>query len=492
VHLHRRHLLAGAAGVLAATALPRPLRAALPERLPPAALRTDLDLLGRVYGQLHPGLGRYLRPGEWPRRIAAASDWAGRERTPAEFFLTLARLTASVRCGHSYPNPNNQRKEVQQALFGGRDRVPFSFRWIGARMIVTGGRGPAAPLPPGTEVLALDDTPARRLLQAMLPLTRADGSNDAKRRAQLGVTPHERYAAFDVYRPMLAPVRGDGSVALRVRRPDGREQSIELAALTEAEIRATQATPDARPSWTFAIGADRIGRLVMPDWVTYRSQWDWRTWLDAAVDRLIDERTAGLLVDLRGNEGGTECGWHLLERLIAAEIERPRFVPRTRYRTVPAEFGRDILDTWDQKFRDWGAAARGPDADGCYRLDAPADEFRLRPRGRRYAGPVAVLVDAACSSATFQFAHAVKATGTATLVGETTGGNLRGINGSAYFFVRLPGSGLEVDLPLVGSFAATPQPDRGVVPDRLVTPTARDIAQGRDPQLAAALAIFRS
>ena len=38
------------------------------------------------------------------------------------------------------------------------------------------------------------------------------------------------------------------------------------------------------------------------------------------------------------------------------------------------------------------------------------------------------------------------------LVGQMTGGNQRGINGGAFFFVTLSNSQLEVDLPLVGNF----------------------------------------
>ena len=97
-----------------------------------------------------------------------------------------------------------------------------------------------------------------------------------------------------------------------------------------------------------------------------------------------------------------------------------------------------------------------------------------------------VLCDASNSSATFQFAQAVQQSGAATLLGETTGGNRRGINGGAFFFLRLPASGLEVDLPLIAGFPDTPQPDAGIEPDVAVPTTAGDIASGRDPQMAAA------
>lgn len=485
--VNRRHFLAGAA----LAALPLPLRAAAPSRLEPSAIQADLDLLLRAFGAVHPGLTRYLPPGGFADRIAAAKGWGAMDRSPSEMFVMLARLAASVRCGHTYPNPNNQRRAARAAFFDGRDRVPFAFRWIGRRMIVTGARGVPVPIAAGSEILALDGLAPSRLLDRMLPLARADGGNDRKREAQMGIDPRERFAAFDVYRPMLMRVRGDGTVRARVRGPGGSERRVDLPALTESELEASRPDGGATLGWTFNVGGDGIGLLTMPTWTTYRSDWDWKGFLDSAADRLIDEKAKGLIVDLRGNEGGTECGWHLLERPVESETVLPAFVRRTRYRSLPPDLA-GPLDTWNPAFRDWGAAAAGPDPGGWYRLERPgADVTRISPRGRRYAGPMAVLVDSSCSSATFQFANALKAGRIAPLVGEPTGGNRRGLNGDGYFFVRLPGSGLEVDLPIVGMFAATPQPDAGVVPDVRVPLMARDIAAGLDRQMEAARRLVR-
>ena len=77
----------------------------------------------------------------------------------------------------------------------------------------------------------------------------------------------------------------------------------------------------------------------------------------------------------------------------------------------------------------------------------------------------------------------------ATLVGGETGGNQRGINGGAFFFATLPESGLEFDLPLIGTFPPTPKPDRGIVPEVAVPLTGSAIASGRDEAMQRALEI---
>jgi C-terminal processing protease CtpA/Prc len=192
-----------------------------------------------------------------------------------------------------------------------------------------------------------------------------------------------------------------------------------------------------------------------------------------------------LIVDLRGNEGGNDCGDPILARLINAPLKRADYARRVRYQRVPERLNA-YLDTWDDSFRDWGnnATAR---TDGFFDLQGETEDAGIQPKGPRFTGKVIVLIDAENSSATFQFAQTVQQNGLGTLVGQATGGNLRGINGGSFFFLRLPASGLEVDVPLVASFPKTTQPDSGVTPDTFVALTSQDIGRGEDPVLSAAL-----
>lgn len=270
---------------------------------------------------------------------------------------------------------------------------------------------------------------------------------------------------------------------------------VRVPALTpEARRRAAAPAPapDGAP-WTYA-EQEGLGVLRMPTWVLYKSSWDGRRFLDELARGLVARRVPALVVDLRENEGGNDAGNDLLAHLIDAPLALPAYRRHVRYRAAPAEL-RPLLSTWDKSFFDWGAAAQGPVDGRLYRLTRWDDEASgadvLRPAAPRYRGRVFVLVSAVNSSATFQFALAVKERGLGTLVGQPTGGNRRGINGSAFFFVKLPRTGLEVDLPLVAAFPAAPQPDAGVEPDVLVRPTLAQIAAGEDAELAAVRALLR-
>lgn len=485
--LSRRHLLGAGVATLAASTLCRPVRAlAKAETLSSAAMRQDVRLLRRAYEALHPGLLRY----NTPQQIAA-----GFERLEADsatpqpleaFYLRLSRFLAALRCGHSYANFYNQSRAVQTRLFETPDRLPFQFLLLGDRMIVTAdptGTGIA----PGSEIVRLNGRPVGEVLAGLMAVARADGGNDGKRRQLMSVQGQDGYESFDVFYPLMFGSRARH--ALEVVGADGRTRRTEMEAIS-LEARRAQRPPvidaaDDTLAWTM----ERRGPtavLTMPGWGLYNSGWDWAGWLNARMDSLVSDGVQRLVIDIRSNEGGLDCGDVLAARL----IDRP-IVPDTarrlvRYRRIPDDL-RPALDTWDRSFDDWGDDAQ-PFDDRFLTLARSADEGGvIEPKDPRFTGEVRVLIGPQNSSATFGFAQMIQRERLGALVGETTGGNRRGINGGAFYFLRLPATGLEVDLPLIGTFPQQPQPDAGIQPDITIPRTAEAITAGRDLVMEAAL-----
>ena len=309
-------------------------------------------------------------------------------------------------------------------------------------------------------------------------------SDPAKRVAQLGLQRGDRFAAFDVLRPLLFGRGRVGEVRLAIAEPSGGRRTVVLPTLAEGK-RGTAAAEDPQYGWRFAIDAQGSGLLTMPDWSLYQSKWDWRAYLDRCADALVDARARGLVIDLRANEGGIDCGDVMLARLIDTPVEEQSSRKLVRFRETPPDL-RPALDTWDASFHQLGAnAVPAAGRPGYYDL-GEAEVRRVEPRGRRFTGKVAVLVSATCSSATFGFARLVRQCGAATLIGTPTGGNRRGINGGRYFFVRLPETRFEVDLPLIGYFPTAPEPDAGIIPDLVVKPSIAALRAGRDDAMIAA------
>lgn len=482
MEIARREVMAGLAASVAL-----PARAATPtQTLSPGAMRADIALLRDAYQTLHPGLYRYGTPGETAARFDALADRCAAPRTLAAFYLDLSRLLATVRCGHSYANFYNQKKAVRQALFDGGGRVPLQFVWLGGEMVVSAdpyGTGIA----PGSVIEAIDGRPARAILAALMPFARADGHNDAKRRRLLSVRGDDGYETFDVFHALLFGDRD--RYRLRVRDPAGRHRSLTVAAISLAERQAKRIAGDERgdqPIWTIARRGN-AAILTMPSWALYDSTWNWQSWLDARIDALVADRVATLVIDLRGNEGGEDCGNAVIARIADRPVLLDPARRLVRYQELPKRFA-PYADTWDRSFDQLGVGAPRYDARFFELAGTGRDGAVIAPKGPRFAGRVSVLIGPQNSSATFAFAQAVRRERLGTLIGEPTGGNRRGINGGCFYFFRLPETGLEADLPLIGAFPRTPQPDAGLIPDVLVAPTAATITAGGDPALARALA----
>lgn len=447
----------------------------------------DIAILRQAWETMHPGVYRYSTPQD----VSARLDGLMRTWTsPGSFrdrFLALTRVTASLKCGHTYPNPYNSSDATVARIYPDRSLVPFLFRWIDGRMVVLQDQSGTGLFPRGAVITAINGVASYDLLARLTLLARADGSNLAKRISLMEARGDDGYETFDIHLPLVLPLKDNATFTL------AGGVVIRAPLLTLADRRASfsasvEVAKDANP-WTLHKGDNGVHRLIMPGWGLYNSSFDWQSWLSGVMDDLTSDGARGLVVDLRGNEGGMDCGNVILSRLIDRDLALSRDQRWTRYRTAP-EALRPFLDTWDRSFLDWGeAAVNSRERPGFYRLTRYDDNGKtslIQPAGRRFKGRVAVLCDAANSSATFSFNQTCKDEGLATLIGQTTGGNRRGINGGAFFFLRLPASRLEVDLPLIASFPVTPQPDAAIEPDIAVATTAKDVATGTDPQMLAA------
>jgi hypothetical protein len=493
-----------ALALLLALAAPPRATAQSPAREPvlsSAELLADVAILRRAYTEMHPGLLRYNTPEQVEASFRALEAEFARDRPLGEAYRALSVFLAGVRCGHTYANFYNQPKDVAAALFQRQTRVPFRFRWLGRRMIVTRSLAAAAPLRPGTEVLAIDGVPVGVILDSLMQVSRADGGNDAKRAANLEVTGADRWEAFDIYHPLFFPKSGP-RLRLDVLAPGAKVRSVlgvdaqgDEQRLEQHRASRPSAGVDTAAAFTLTYPTPRTAVLRMPTWALYDSKWDWQGYLQRAFEELDRRKVTGLVLDLRDNEGGLDVGNVILAHLTPAELRLPQYERRVRYRRAPADLV-PYLDTWDRSFLDWGDAAVGPNGSMFYRLTRYDDDATgadvIRPAAPRFGGQVLVLVGAGNSSATFQFAQVVQRERFGRLVGQPTGGNQRGINGGAFFFLRLPNSHLEADLPLIGSFATEERPDAGLLPDVRVTRTAEGIARGRDAELDAALSLLRS
>ena len=448
----------------------------------------DARVLRRALVELHPALYKYRSEAEISAAFARFETRASGARTRAEMFLAASEVTAAIRCGHTWPNPRFNQKPAVTALLTERpDKLPFHVVLVESRWLITASA--ISELDAGDELLALSGVAAPGITVEMMPYLRADGARDGKRLIQLS---HEdETSQMDFIWPLLHPPVA-GRYPLIVKRTDGRTEQLAVPAITLADRRALLSpSTQTAAKWTTEYRGD-LCILTLPTFSFWNNAFDWRAYLTKLFADLATKGTRHLVIDLRANEGGSgEIGPFIVSHLIRDPLPLPAFQPISAYERVPYILAR-YLDTWDFGFFDrTGQVEKLGDRRYLIKTRmAAAGAAAIAPQAVPFAGKTYVLIGGQNSSATFVLANFVKLSRAATLIGQPTGGNLRGLNGGELCWVNLPNSGVGVDIPLLGSFPVPEQPDAGVEPDILVIRTFDARAAGRDVEMEKALGLI--
>jgi C-terminal processing protease CtpA/Prc len=393
--------------------------------------------------------------------VDSLQQWFAEPRTRGETYLAFAHLTASLQCSHTYMSFWNQPVPVHHWLTDGEDKIPFEYaltptdRWVVTRS--------AAAVQAGDTVVAVNGVPTDRIIARLLPYVRGDGEDDGKRRALLDFRHRKKHEAIDVFLPLILPPR-DGQYTVTLRR-DGREQTLQVASMAAADRRARALpVPPDRPRHELTREGD-IAILRVDGFDFGRDADKWEPFVERTFETLKRDRVRALVLDLRENEGGSDEGAALLLRhLIRTPITLPPVRRYVTYDTVPAAL-RPFLSTWDKSFYD----RRGdviPRGDGTFDLKESAAWPASIPVAKdAFAGEVIVLTSYVNSSASHIMLRLLARRPGITLVGDPTGGSLRASTGGNLFFMALPGTGMEVDVPLIAYDWGMSNPAGGVQPD---------------------------
>jgi C-terminal processing protease CtpA/Prc len=217
--------------------------------------------------------------------------------------------------------------------------------------------------------------------------------------------------------------------------------------------------------------------------------------------------TIGLIVDVRGNTGGSRDALRALFPYVMSEVDAPRVINAARYRLHP-EYREDHLGGSRYMYREtwtgWSPEERAAIASFKPTFNPewmpPDQEFSdwhylimsrsMNRNAFTYGKPVIVLIDEDSFSATDIFVSAFKGWRGVTLVGTPTGG------GSARQVpIQLPVSGLSTTLASMASFQRSGllYDGHGTPPDILVHPDPHYfLTSGRDNVLDRAVEILKT
>lgn len=506
-------LVLGAASISALPAQAQPAEA----RFEPAQLREDFTILRSALQDAHIGLYRYARR----EAISAALDATERELnaplTEPAFLSRIAQFLALIRDDHTFALPSQRYWNAHFGMAGTGDQLtgrmkvlPFFVRVAGDHLFVTHDNTRERALPAGAEILQINGRSIADILKLLDRHMPTSGQSEAFRRRHLDhYNVMQEFNYLCIYYALF--VEAPDSFNLQIRKPgEPGGETIRVAGLSYAEVMRNfreryESTNDplfakARPiSLTFPDPG--VAVLTLPsfhDWRWNRANLRYVTEIGNAFRTILARPVKNLVIDLRGNEGGSAgIGIEVLSHLAAGPFQVYQYKEMLGYRFPAYEKymrqPRSLDNLTDSLFE--------RTATGTYRVitTLPNETWSrpMEPAAERFTGKVYVLTDGATGSAAAQCATLIRVNRRdAIFIGEETGGDMEGPVSNSYLDLQLPNTGLRVDIPLmkkVMNLNGYPhQPGRGFIPDHEVLWTGDDIAQRRDPVLGFALNLIKN
>jgi hypothetical protein len=489
-------LLLGVSGSLCAQDGPASTNPSFTE----AQIKEDVALLGQIIQHIHPAPYKYTDTTAFQAALASLEQEMLRQPDLISAYTAISAFVAKIKCSHTFTNPWNQGQTVQSALFNQSDKLPFTFSRIGKRLFIDKNASDNTQLKKGLEILSINGVETAALLAQLAPYVTADGNNFEKKLERLSLNGTEKYSLFDIF--YTAKFGSSDQFRLELKDFYTREVfTTTVASISKKQRgrRLKERYPDmmasARDGWKFRLLNDSAGILQIQSFSVYRNEFDWKGIIDEAIDTLNAQIIPNLIIDIRGNEGGQgEVGEYLLRKVITRPFKAPAVQASVRYLTIPEAYQKHI-GTWDKFPYDFTKkVSREEEGRFFLKSQYSAAGKTYKPSKDGYRRKVYLIIDASNSSATHLMAAYAKQTGEITLVGQETGGNQLGTNGNYIFFLNLPNTGIEVDIPVVNMFvppASGSARDGGIVPDVKVERSWESLVLGKDDELEKIRSLIR-
>ncbi|RYY24725.1 MAG: hypothetical protein EOP41_05690 [Sphingobacteriaceae bacterium] len=455
-------------------------------------MHRDLGILKASFTTLHPGVYRYVTP---PRLNSYFKDALARTNGPlslSDFYIELSRLTVKLHCGHTYVNPYNQNKKVNGLMLSEKV-LPLLFQVIGRKFIVTQNLSEQPQIKPGDEIKSIDGIPVATIIDSLLIVSRADGKHGlGKQLDNISISPYlvsvQKYTLFDIYFPLFFTGRQRSDYYdIVIGLYKGGTFHLQVASLTRMQRQQhyqERFPPEYRqPTGTFKWLTPNCGYFKIKEFTATGWGNGYKKFLDSIFSSLRDQKASRLVVDIRGNEGGND---DVRNEVIRYLIKKPAYYAIRRYYrflAVPDSL-LPYLNTWDPSFKKPKSSLDYvKNTEQLYSKKNSYSVDTLIPKEKHFTGTIYLLTNTTNSSSSFFMADILQQNKAAELVGESTGGTKQGINSGQFFFLSLPASGIEVDIPLVFQAPVNPRPDEGIKPDIKVKTRQRDLAENVDVQL---------
>lgn len=460
-------------------------------------IKEDVAVLSEIIQYIHPNIYRYIDSVSLKKEFETLENVINQNPNITTVYKEVSRFLAKIKCSHTFTNPWNQGPDVKRGLFFQPDKIPFTFQRIGKRIFIDKNASENELLKTGWEVDSINGTSTDEVLDRLTAYVTSDGNNYEKKLERLVVLEEDKFSLFDIFYPLEfgSPKVFDLSLSNTITGATVRT-TVSAVSKTHRTKKLIERYGEIKVSfsdgWKFELLDEDIGLLSINSFAVQGKDFDWEDFLENVFKELNNRQAQTLIIDIRDNEGGQgEVAEYILERVIQKPLAVPAMLSSVRYLTIPESFEKHI-STW-AKFPYSFKGKYEYEENGSYFLK---DKYSVKaqnykPHKDGFKGKVYIITGPQNSSATHLMASYASIIDGVTLVGRETGGNVQGLNANFIFFLRLPNSRIEIDIPVVHMRVPLKElqnRDGGIIPDLPLVREPKDLLSNRDTVLEELLA----
>lgn len=452
----------------------------------PAELMEDYSVYRQVLEKHHPSLYWYTPKDSMDYYFEYGQHQLKDSMTEPAFRKVLTYVTAKISCGHTTVRPSKAWSRYSDTARLGK-MFPLSMKvWDMAMLVNANLNRRDSILKRGTVITRINGRTAEAVVDTLFDYISTDGYNRTHKYQSLSnrgnfgslytllFGPADKYdiefkdstgtiktTVVPVYDPATDTAGRTGTRTFRPAQQLTKKQRRELR-LNAARL----------------LRIDTVNRTAMMDLATFGKGVGLRRFFHNSFEALEKNKIGHLIIDVRGNGGGSVTNSTLITRYLAAQkfkISDSLFAIRrgSGYeRYVEHHF-------WNKLFMLFFTRKK---KDGNYHFGYFERHYFKPKKRHHYDGKVYIVTGGNSFSATTLFASALVKQDNITVVGEETGGGAYGNSAWLIPDVTLPVTGIRFRLPLFRLVIdkTTPKNGRGVQPEVESFPTIDAIKRNAD------------
>ena len=439
------------------------------QTLSPDQLKEDFRIFRDGLEKFHPEMYRYTAPEVFEEQFEKIESAIKQPMSQQDFYKLLRPVLVSLKDGHikwivqgkdqHYGFFEEKLFPIQ--LYFEKDKVYALNHFSGENIPVL------------AEVISVNNQPIQSIKDHLMGnLTFGDGESEGGKFYQLN-----RY--FSAYFSTEYGVTETYSVVWEV---NGKTEKWSGKGVSKEEIEKNYSR--AEEPFSFKMINGWTGILKINRFYSMPGEPDFSQFLKNSFASLKSQGISNLILDLRGNEGGSEkLGIELYSYLALDKFRYYDYLSTRPNQKV------DFPHYTSKIFR--LANALSKEKNGVYQTTLGPGRKVQKPNRLAFQGNVIMLLDGQSFSVTTEVASRALSDGRVTVLGQETAGGAEGNSSGFFTITTLPNSKIDLGIPRIGFHMAdlSPKidPSRGIIPHETIIPSAESVLSGKDLVMERAL-----